>query len=469
MRGLGFRPRDTSEVAAATLTKIDVCWSAGVGLSNVDWIRGAEFQARGLLLALRAGEPYRVARALAVEAAQAATAGRPARRRAARLLDRAESLARGSGRPYALGMVALARGVSAYLEGRWRDALGACDGAEAIFRDGCTGVAWELNTAHAYALWALSHLGEWVEMSRRFPVLINEARERGDLYAEMNLSTYILTVVRLAADEPGAARDELRRVAGQWSREGYHVQHNDQVWAEVLTDLYAGDGPAAWDRITRHWPTLSRSLLMRVQFIRVAMWGLRPLRPGRRGGGRAAPPRGRAGRRAAGAGAAALGGRPGLDDPGRLVRAAGPPGRGGGASRGGRKEVPGVRHGPLRRGSRPPPRRASRRPRRGRPRGAGRRLDGRPGRPQDRPRRRPVRPGLPPLRTAPPPPPSHPPPADAPTASAACRLFPVGGVAPPPPPPPPPGRGLRARHFVDTVGDRHDRRTVAFSSTRRIS
>ena len=295
LRGLGFRPRDTSEVAAATLTKIDVCWSAGVGLSNVDWIRGADFQARGLLLALRAGEPYRVARALAVEAAQAATAGRPARRRTARLLDRAESLARGSGRPYALGMVALARGVSAYLEGRWRDALGACDGAEAIFRDRCTGVAWELDTAHAYALWALSHLGEWVELSRRFPVLINEARERGDLYAEMNLSTYILTVVRLAADEPGAARDELRRVAGQWSREGYHVQHNDQVWAAVQTDLYAGDGPAAWDRITRHWPTLSRSLLMRVQFIRVAMRGLRAAAPWppRRGKGRcSARPRG---------------------------------------------------------------------------------------------------------------------------------------------------------------------------------
>ena len=295
LRGLGFRPRDTSEVAAATLTKIDVCWSAGVGLSNVDWIRGADFQARGLLLALRAGEPYRVARALAVEAAQAATAGRPARRRTARLLDRAESLARGSGRPYALGMVALARGVSAYLEGRWRDALGACDGAEAVFRDRCTGVAWELDTAHAYALWALSHLGEWVELSRRFPVLINEARERGDLYAEMNLSTYILTVVRLAADEPGAARDELRRVAGQWSREGYHVQHNDQVWAAVQTDLYAGDGPAAWDRVTRHWPTLSRSLLMRVQFIRVAMRGLRAAAPWppRRGKGRSsARPRG---------------------------------------------------------------------------------------------------------------------------------------------------------------------------------
>ena len=136
-----------------------------------------------------------------------------------------------------------ARGVSAYLEGRWLDALGACDRAEAIFRDRCTGVAWELDTAHAYAFWALSHLGRWAELSRRFPVLINEARERGDLYAEMNLSTYILSIVRLAADEPGAARDELRRVTGQWSRQGYHVQHNDQVWAAVQIDLYCRRRP----------------------------------------------------------------------------------------------------------------------------------------------------------------------------------------------------------------------------------
>jgi hypothetical protein len=109
----------------------------------------------------------------------------------------------------------------------------------------------------------------------RFPALIAEARERGDLYAEMNLSTYILAVVRLAADEADRAREEVERAAEGWSRLGYHVQHNDRVSAAVLIDLYRGDGPTAWDRITRHWPTLARSLLLRVQFIRVAMLGLR--------------------------------------------------------------------------------------------------------------------------------------------------------------------------------------------------
>ena len=174
-----------------------------------------------------------------------------------------------------MGMLTLAEGVSSYLESRWLPALESCDRAEGILRDRCTGVAWELDTAHAYALWALSHLGRWSELSRRVPMLLNEARERGDLYASMNLSTYVRSIMGIASDEAEAARQESLRVMSQWSKHGYHVQHNDQVWALVQIDLYLGNGQAAWERITHHWPTLTRSLLMRVQFIRVAMIGLR--------------------------------------------------------------------------------------------------------------------------------------------------------------------------------------------------
>ncbi|SIO66153.1 Serine/threonine protein kinase [Singulisphaera sp. GP187] len=275
LRGLGFRSRDTSEVAAADLTRIDVCWSAAAGLSVVDTIRGADFQARGLLLALRAGEPFRIARSLAMEAAQAAIPGVSAKRRTARLLTMAATLAEQCDDPHALGLVTLARGVSAYLEGRWRDAQESSDAGEAILRGRCQGVAWELDTAHAFSLWSLSHLGEIAELNRRWPVLLKEARERGDLYAVMNLSTYIMAMVRLAADNPLEARDELRRTMSQWSRQGYHVQHNDELWAAALIELYQGDGPAAWKLVSGQWPALARSLLLRVQFIRTSMYFLR--------------------------------------------------------------------------------------------------------------------------------------------------------------------------------------------------
>ena len=51
------------------------CWSAATGLALVDPLRGANFQTRHLLLALQAGEPYRVARALALEVGYTAVAG----------------------------------------------------------------------------------------------------------------------------------------------------------------------------------------------------------------------------------------------------------------------------------------------------------------------------------------------------------------------------------------------------------
>lgn len=91
-RGLRFRPRDETQVSAEDLTRIDLCWSAVAGLSVIDPILGADFQTRGLLLALRAGEPVRVSRALAMEAAHRSTAGNRSVRRVAALIRRAENL-----------------------------------------------------------------------------------------------------------------------------------------------------------------------------------------------------------------------------------------------------------------------------------------------------------------------------------------------------------------------------------------
>jgi hypothetical protein len=275
LRGLEFRERDLSEIAASDLTRIDVCWSAGVGLSVVDTIRGADFQARGLLLSLEAGEPSRIARSLAMEVAHRASTGGSNRKTSGRLLAMAKGLAERVDDGYTSAMVTLARGVAAYLEGRWREAQNECDRAESIFRDRCTGVAWELDTASAFAAWALSHLGEVAELCRRWPILLTQARERGDLYAVMNLGSYLMSVVRLAADDPDTARAELRETMAQWSHQGYHVQHNDALWAAVQIELYDGAGQTGWNLIRESWPALRRSLLLRVQFIRTSMNFLR--------------------------------------------------------------------------------------------------------------------------------------------------------------------------------------------------
>ncbi len=269
LRGLRFRQRDASQVAAADLRRIDICWSAIAGLSMIDPIQGAYFQARSLLLALRAGEPYRLGRALAVEAGHVATGGSRTERRTSKLLQAAEQMAQAVANPHLLGLMALMRGGAAYLSGQWKQASEFCDQAEAIFRDSCTGVAWELDTAHNFALWSLVYMGEVAELARRWPVLLKEAQERGDLYAVTTLSTHPMSMVRLADDDPEGAARQLRQAMADWSQQGFHVQHLNALFAQLNIDLYTGQGEAAWRHATEQAPAIARSLLMRIQLTRI--------------------------------------------------------------------------------------------------------------------------------------------------------------------------------------------------------
>src|SRR6185436_17719916 len=105
LRGLQFTEREESQVPEFELVRLDTCFAVAAGLGAVDLIRGADFQSRHLLLALKAGEPYRVARALAFEAAwTAARGGHSGIERAAQLAKRAEELAQKVGHPHAIGL-----------------------------------------------------------------------------------------------------------------------------------------------------------------------------------------------------------------------------------------------------------------------------------------------------------------------------------------------------------------------------
>ena len=110
-------------------------------------------------------------------------------RRALKLLSFADKLSQRIDEPLALGMVALARGIIPYLEGKWKTGLEHLDRAEVIFRDRCVGASWHLDTSRTFALWSLNFMGNVAELSRRWYPLEQEARDRGDLYA--NLSCHV--------------------------------------------------------------------------------------------------------------------------------------------------------------------------------------------------------------------------------------------------------------------------------------
>ena len=67
----------------------------------------------------------------------------------------------------ASGLVLLTRGMVAFSDGRWADACNLYDQSEAIFREHGVGVAFEINLARLYSLFALYYLGELTEIRRR--------------------------------------------------------------------------------------------------------------------------------------------------------------------------------------------------------------------------------------------------------------------------------------------------------------
>jgi hypothetical protein len=269
VRGLRFTPRAEKEVPAGELLRLDACAAAATGLSMVDTIQGAYFQTSTVLLALRAGEPHRLARELAIEAGHQSVGGGCARRRTTWMLGRAEAIARSTGEPYPMAMVSLASGIAAALAGQWREAVERCGLAEKILRESCAGVMWELGTAYRFSMWPLMFMGEVAEINRRLPVLFKEAQERDDLYTVTNLSLTVRTFVRLAGDEPARARDELAQVMDKWSQLGYHVQHMNRWYDEVQIELYSGGAAAALARIRAGWAAVKASHLLRVQQVRI--------------------------------------------------------------------------------------------------------------------------------------------------------------------------------------------------------
>jgi hypothetical protein len=269
LRGFRFRERRPDQVAADALMRIDICWTAAIGFGMADLVRGNDFQTRQLLLALRAGEPYRVVKALAVEAGYLATIGKPGLRATTRVLDAAQALAERLQNPHALGLAALFQGYRAFLIGSWTECRRLMEHAETILRDRCTGVAWEVNNARLLCAWALGFLGEIQVLSARMPFYIQDARDRGDLFAMANLRNGLPNIFWLARDDADGAARQIDEAMRGWSQQGFHLQHYYNLHAATDIDLYRGDVRAAERRVAAQWPQLARSLLLRVQLIRI--------------------------------------------------------------------------------------------------------------------------------------------------------------------------------------------------------
>jgi hypothetical protein len=236
----------------------------------VENIRGAYLQSRHLLMALELGEPFRILRAIAAEAAYRAAGGTATELSVDRLLASAESLARDLREPYGFGFTHLARGIGMFLRAHWAEARVACEAAEAVFEKRPIMASWELASARMFSLWSCFMSGDFATIRARVPVLVREAEARGDLYAAICLRLSACNLAWLIGDEPGEARRQLVDADARWShRSGVQLQHYWSMMAWVHLDLYEGASASAYERTRRIERGLRRSLILRIEFVRV--------------------------------------------------------------------------------------------------------------------------------------------------------------------------------------------------------
>jgi tetratricopeptide (TPR) repeat protein len=270
IRGLGFRRRDDSRIAPEELTRLDMWWSLTFSLLAGDTVKGSTAAVQQVLLALRLGEPRRVARALGQQVLDAALGGGPAWARTRRIMERAQPLVEQCGDAHTEAWVMGCDACAHYMTGQYAEALRICDAAEEIFRTKCVGVAWELDTMHLFACNSLTQLGRLAEVQTRVTKHLQGTIDRGDLFGSVNLRIGFANMRWLAADDPASARRDVSDAMSEWSKQGVHMEHFYELYALTNIDLYEGRGDDALARFDQRWPALQRSFLpWRIQSIRI--------------------------------------------------------------------------------------------------------------------------------------------------------------------------------------------------------
>ncbi|WAS97183.1 serine/threonine-protein kinase [Nannocystis punicea] len=271
VRGLDFTARAEADIDRMELARVDLCFAAALSTLVVDPSAAADAQARHLLLALRTGEPRRVARAFALEACLLAPGGARSRAQIDPLLASARALARTTG---AAGIADLCDLVDLLAETAGGSPTRALALAGPLLRAG-TLHAPELpglsTLARLCQFRALTHLGRYDALLEEVPALLTAARFADDRAAHVACASLAAWLAAVDGD-PIGAQALAAESAAAWPAadpRAFHMQHLQILGAEAHGLLAAGDPLGAWSVVEAAAPALARSGLAHLLPLRI--------------------------------------------------------------------------------------------------------------------------------------------------------------------------------------------------------
>lgn len=237
VRGFEFSKRGADEAPPELLDQIDTCFAVVNGLSTQEVLLSAMFHLRQLRLALTAGEPGRVARALAYQCV-IEVAGRDWKR-VDEHLRIARSLAAEVDDPALSAFIDVCEASVHWFERRYPTSTRLHSGVlESTV--GIPGAAWIRRTAQIHHMFTLVMRGQYGEFRARAGEAIEIARERGDMQQMVEVSSFEATVRVLTGDPEGAQR-LLAEALADWKPGRYLFGDVWCYYASVRALMWLGE------------------------------------------------------------------------------------------------------------------------------------------------------------------------------------------------------------------------------------
>jgi tetratricopeptide (TPR) repeat protein len=264
LRGFRFKERHRSEISDAEILRLEVLQMASKGLSVVDTLRGADFQTRAILLALRSGlRPY-IAHTMVLEGMHRAMQGNY--KGAYKMLDHAREAFGGEPDDLMHGLLYGGAGLAEYGRGDPAKGLELLANAEAKFRK-VPGATWEVSSAKLFWLFNARVLGDFRVIRAHYDQYLIEAQQRGDRYVESTMRRVCVSMW-LAEDAPAEAERELARATWGPVTAGFHIQHFHELVGYGEIALYTSK-PMDEARFTDSLRRLQDSMLLHLMTIRM--------------------------------------------------------------------------------------------------------------------------------------------------------------------------------------------------------
>lgn len=237
LRGLRYRERQEIDIPPRELLRLDACWTAALGHLTHAPLQAMALQAQHLLLALEAGEPMRLARALLTEAIMRNFIGRRQWPRVDALIEESRKLGEKIDSPYVLGFGTTIAGAVQFHRGRLKRSVELAQQAEAILKERCPQASWELRMTRGLIVLLLGMLGRFKDLAAVLPAFVQDATDRGDA-GMVNSGQIWLVVLHLAHDDVERARALIVEMKELVRNTGSSMHDSNVLHAEVILAYY---------------------------------------------------------------------------------------------------------------------------------------------------------------------------------------------------------------------------------------